>query len=445
VPKAYHEIRDPIHNFIRVDRDERTVIDSRPVQRLRHIHQLAMTFLVYPGTTHRRFEHSLGVMDLAGRVFDVITHPSNKHFKFETLDPALFLPDHPTRAYWRRVVRLAALCHDLGHLPFSHAAEHDLLPERWNHERLSVELIKSDEMERIWKSMTPPVNSDHIARLAVGPKEIKEPFTEIESLLSEIIAGDSFGVDRIDYLLRDSHHAGVAYGKFDHFRLIDTLRIIESEDTDHEPYFSIQLGVEEGGLHSAIALLLARYFMFSQVYLHRIRRAYDVHLKDFLRAWLPGGMFATDLEAHLALTDNEVFAAMSEAARDKDRPGSEAAARIMRRNHFRVLWELDNTDLERNPKAGELIAEAAKIEFGDQAVRYDFYGGKDALIDFPVLQADGRVMSARSRPHMLDQVPRGGVGYVFIDGTHLGQARRWLRTKRDSILSQQPDDNSDGG
>lgn len=73
--KLVHEFRDPVHSFIHVDGDERRVIDSAPVQRLRHIHQLAMTHLVYPGATHRRFEHSLGVMELAGQVFDVVTDP----------------------------------------------------------------------------------------------------------------------------------------------------------------------------------------------------------------------------------------------------------------------------------------------------------------------------------------------------------------------------------
>ena len=65
--KQYHEIRDPIHVFVRLDSDERRVLDSGPVQRLRHIHQLAMSYLVYPGATHKRFEHSLGVMELAGK------------------------------------------------------------------------------------------------------------------------------------------------------------------------------------------------------------------------------------------------------------------------------------------------------------------------------------------------------------------------------------------
>lgn len=75
--KITHEIRDPIHVFIKLDTAERKVLDSRPLQRLRYIHQLAMTYLIYPGATHKRFEHSLGVMELASRVFDMITDPHN--------------------------------------------------------------------------------------------------------------------------------------------------------------------------------------------------------------------------------------------------------------------------------------------------------------------------------------------------------------------------------
>src|SRR5436189_5461110 len=123
--KHLHEIRDPIHNFIRVETPERKVLDSRPFQRLRHIHQLAMTYLVYPGATHRRFEHSLGVMELAGRVFDIVTDPSHIHSQARGVFPDL---SGAQREYWRRALRMAALCHDLGHLPFSHAAEHELLP-----------------------------------------------------------------------------------------------------------------------------------------------------------------------------------------------------------------------------------------------------------------------------------------------------------------------------
>ncbi|MCH8109690.1 MAG: HD domain-containing protein, partial [Chloroflexi bacterium] len=139
--KYMHEIRDPIHVFIRLDTDERKVLDSAPFQRLRHIHQLALSYLVYPGATHKRFEHSLGTMELASRVFDVITQPPI-HERIQSLIPEILRPD--VRSYWRRVLRMAALCHDIGHLPFSHAAEKELHPEGWNHERLTVEIIRSD-------------------------------------------------------------------------------------------------------------------------------------------------------------------------------------------------------------------------------------------------------------------------------------------------------------
>jgi HD superfamily phosphohydrolase len=124
------------------------------------------------------------------------------------------MPGDHQLGYWRRVVRLAALCHDVGHLPFSHAAEHDLLPQGWNHERLTFDLINSKEMRDIFQNSVPPVNPDHVAKIAIGPKKLSEFASDItfsvwETLLSEIIVGDAFGVDRIDYLLRDAYHAGV--------------------------------------------------------------------------------------------------------------------------------------------------------------------------------------------------------------------------------------------
>ena len=100
-----YEIRDPVHSFIGVDSDERRVIDSRPVQRLRYIRQLATSHLVYPGATHTRFEHSLGTMELAGRIYDAVTDPSQANgYLYQALPR---LQDENYRIYWRRVVRMA--------------------------------------------------------------------------------------------------------------------------------------------------------------------------------------------------------------------------------------------------------------------------------------------------------------------------------------------------
>src|SRR5438309_5149811 len=120
------EIRDPVHVFVRFGPDEEKIIGSRPFQRLRYIHRLALTYLVYPGATHKRFEHCLGVMEVASRIYDVVTDDRNvmADAEIRSIIPKIGAFDWN---YWRRVLRMAALCHDLGHLPFSHAAE-DLLP-----------------------------------------------------------------------------------------------------------------------------------------------------------------------------------------------------------------------------------------------------------------------------------------------------------------------------
>jgi HD superfamily phosphohydrolase len=313
VAKHQHEIRDPIHNFVRVTADEVAAINSRPFQRLRHIHQLALTYLVYPGATHRRFEHSLGVMELAGRVFDIITHERNRH-----PDVDLF-PDTETLTAWRKVVRLAALFHDLGHLPFSHAAEEQLLPDGKHHEWLTVEVLRSDEMRQVFKDMMPSPDPDLVAKIAIGPEKWGKwfgkatDFKEWDLLMTEIVTGDAFGVDRIDYLLRDSHHAGVAYGRFDHYRLIDTLRILR-----HPTLERPMIGIERGGMHAAEALQLARQFMFLQLYYHHVRISYDLHLSEFMVQWLKA--YPTDVEGHLRMTDNEVLTAMATASADNAAP-----------------------------------------------------------------------------------------------------------------------------
>ena len=452
--KYLHEIRDPIHVFIRVDSGERLVLNSRPVQRLRHIHQLALTSLVYPAATHRRFEHSLGVMELAGRVFDVVTNPDNIHN--ESVRNIVPPVGSHERAYWRRVLRMAALCHDIGHLPFSHAAELELLPDGWDHERLTVDLIRGPEMVPLWAQLK--IQSEDVAKLADGPKKYRDaPFSDLDVILSEIIVGNAFGVDRIDYLLRDSYHAGVAYGKFDHFRLIDTIRILPSivQDDGHaeplsetatdpknatsEPSPVIEgpptLGIDEGGLHSAEALLLARYFMYTQLYFHHTRRIYDIHLKEFLKAWLPGGRFSTSLEDHLNLTDNEVTAAFLAAARDPHSPGHDPARRIVQREHYKRLYQRNPDDVAINPEAAKAIYKAAGSRFNETNVQYDRYKEKGRSLDFPVRNHDGRIVSCLSLSETLNKVPVVAVDYVFIRPDLLDDADRWLKQSRMAIIA----------
>ena len=255
--KVFHEIRDPVPDFITVDTPERTILDSPPVQRLRHIHQLALEYLVYPGASHKRFEHALGVMELAGRVYDVITR--NDLVTDSVRNSLPELSNESQRGYWRRVLRMAALCHDIGHLPFSHAAEEELLPENTTHEHITAALIQSEDMKQIWQSVIPPLTVDHILNFQSGKDTCRMSLSLLgKNCYLRSLSEMRFGVDRMDYLLRDSLHVGVQYGRFDHSRLIDSLRILPttdySEDSDSIP--PVTLGLELGGIQSAEALLL---------------------------------------------------------------------------------------------------------------------------------------------------------------------------------------------
>jgi hypothetical protein len=436
----YFEIRDPTHDFVHLDDVERRILDSNPFQRLRHIHQLALSSLVYPGATHRRFEHSIGVMEIAGRIYDTVTRPDkvSDDVRGDVVPERGSLDDTVSRS----LLRLAALCHDMGHLPFSHAAEDELLPEGYDHERMTYEIVRSDEMRALWQGMSHRPDPDDIVKIALGPRKTEKlglglTFSPWEGILAEMLAGDSFGADRIDYLLRDSLHTGVAYGRFDHHRLIQTLRVLPaataerdrpSGDDKGEP----ELGIERGGIEAAEGLWLARYFMFSQVYFHPARLIYDEHLKDFLTAWLENGCFPTDVEAHLALTDAEVSAAMRTAAADPGAPGHDPARRILQRDHFRVVYQ-------RRPEDGSFevaaIHQAAQEHFGADNVRHRG-SPKRGDADFPVLDRDGESVPAVSLSPVLADLPVSRNEYLFAPVELRGEVERWIDSEHDRIIEQ---------
>ena len=440
--KEFHEIRDPIHVFVRLDSAERQVLDSLPLQRLRYIHQLALTHFVYPSATHKRFEHSIGVMELAGKVFDTITN--SKNLTDQVRNHFTPLNNSDQLKYWRRVLRMAALCHDIGHLPFSHAAESELLPESWSHERLTRELINSDEMRAIWNSIIPPLAPEHIVKLAIGPKHADDlEFSAWEMVLSEVIVGDAFGVDRIDYLLRDSYHTGVAYGRFDYHRLVDTLRILPIPQSDQRNN-DLQvnsgsiptLGVQEGGLQSAEALLLARYFMYIQVYFHPIRRIYDIHLMDFLRDFLENGKFSTNISRHLQLTDDSILTELFGASLDKKHPRNVLARRIIRRGHFKCIYSRNASDTRVHLEAGRVVFEALCERFGAELFRRDWYRQRSGAPHFPVAMRDGRIESSVAISAILESLPLISVDFVFAAREVYNEAVGWIAHNLVDILKE---------
>jgi HD superfamily phosphohydrolase len=298
-----------------------------------------------------------------------------------------------------------------------------------------------------------------VVKLALGPKEAPDlTFSTWETILAEIIVGDAFGADRMDYLLRDSHHAGVAYGRFDHFRLIDTLRILPPPptgsgktspqtgatagasgsaalDASREP----ALGILDGGLHSAEALMLARYFMFTQLYFHPVRRIYDIHLKDFLMQTLPGGKYPSAVNEHLEISDNEVTASILKASRDLASAGHDPARRIAKPEHFKLFYSRHPDDLKLNLEPGKAIYQAAKEEFGEENVRWDCLEGKSRVADFPVMPKDGPISSALDLSEPLLHLPAASFDYVFVNPSLRGKARAWLDAKRSDILKPKED------
>lgn len=435
------EIRDPVHGFISLDETERRVLDSRPMQRLKHIHQLAMTYQVYPGATHKRFEHSLGVMELAGKAFDALTNPTNLGSDVRDTFPEFFKSKagQSKLGYWRRVTRLAALCHDIGHLPFSHAAEHDLLPDGKSHETISGELIMcNEELQRIWRESVGPINDEHVMKLALGAEKARQfgvNITNWETLLSAIIADDSLGVDRMDYLIRDSHHLGVAYGMFDVDRLIQSLRILRSVA---QPRFgatpAFALGIDHGGLHAAEGLLLARYFMFMQVYYHHARLAYDLHLKAFMRQWVPQALGAIDANTILLATDNDVLAAIASAARSENSQTRIHAERIHARRHYKRLRVAQPSELTKlGSDRFKEIGRICETKFPDDietVTRQVSPPGRHV----PVRLWSGEIHRMSAISSVANRtIPEDGhhiaLGYIFVSPEKLNEAREWLKQR----------------
>ena len=243
--KQTYRIRDPIHGLIEFSERERRLIDTPVFQRLRRIRQLAMAFLVYPGAVHTRFDHSIGVMHIAGRICT----------RLQELNPARICDEDIDR------VRLAALLHDVGHGPFSHVSEHFLKKHapvdadtgqilEKIHEKITVDIIQTDP--KISEILDRDL--DFVVEIIEGSKKIRDWHRDIVS--SELDA------DKMDYLLRDSYFAGVKYGQYDLEKLIESCLIVDRRETP--------LAISSKGIYALEQLLLARYHMTQQVYWHRV-------------------------------------------------------------------------------------------------------------------------------------------------------------------------------
>ncbi len=189
------------------------------------------------------------------------------------------------------------------------------------------------------------------------------------------------------------------------------------------------------GLHPAEALLLARYFMYTQVYFHQVRRIYDIHLCDFLVEWLPNGKFPTDIYELQNISDNNVLVEVWQAATHKDHELHEMACRLVKRKHYRRLYERNPEDLSINPHIGKVVFDQVKEVFGSENVRRDNYTQKGSTVDFPVLCNNGRIISSFLLSETLQRLPVASLDYIFIRSDLLKEGQIWLEKNIQKMLS----------
>jgi uncharacterized protein len=298
-------LRDPIHGFVRTDPLEAALIATPPVQRLRSIHQLGLAHLVFPGAEHSRFGHALGAMALAGRVYDQLAAKGKG-----------ILPADPA-SLERRAVRAAALLHDVGHAPYSHSAE-ELFEGGIDHEEMTRHLLALPEVEAAFERWGGGLEPSRVVRLLAGGEGPEE------RLLAQIISGE-LDADKMDYLLRDSLFCGVRYGNYDLERLLDT--ILPLADPEGGGW---GLGVEEGGVHALEALVMARYYMFTQVYFNVTCKALELHLSEWLSE--QGHRWPSDPRGFLEEDDLTVLSAMR-------RSPSVHARAVVARDHYPLAFQ----------------------------------------------------------------------------------------------------------
>lgn len=238
--RYWGEIKDPVYGYVYVTEAEKEIIDSYPVQRLHRLRQLAGAEFVYPGANHTRFEHSIGVMYLAGCLSE---NPNLSQYLSE--DEI-------------QTIRIAALLHDVGHGPFSHVFEHLLVKFlNKNHEDMTTWIIQKSELSDIINGLGYDPNV--IGKLAVG--SLHKPG---KAFIDQIIQS-SVDVDKLDFVVRDTYHTGAEYGYVDVFRLIHMLDVLDEN-----------LAVDLGALSALESFMLARLESFKSIYFHRVGRAAQI-------------------------------------------------------------------------------------------------------------------------------------------------------------------------
>ncbi len=309
-------VRDTLWGSIAVDGTAARLLDTPAVQRLRYVRQLGLAHLVYPGATHSRFEHALGAYHLARRALANLR---------EAGALAAVAADEPA------VVSAAALLHDVGHYPFSHALEEIGAP---HHEQLAEALVTDGPVAQILRAEIGADAPQRVLDLICGRSA---------SPLQGLISG-SFDLDKIDYLQRDARMCGVPYGEIDEDRLIQSMLVLRDPATG-----VASLGIREKGLSAVETLLFAKYQMYRNVYWHHACRSATAMYKRIVELAVERG--AVTMAALGGYTDEGLLHAVE--SRDASDP---MLAALRERRLFKRAYEAPAAALD-GPERLEWIAD----------------------------------------------------------------------------------------
>ena len=383
-------LRDPLWNNIRVDGPYLALLDAPAFQRLRYVRQLGLAHLVYPGATHSRFEHALGAYHLAQQTVRVLLEAG---------------AGEGLSAEEPQVVVAAALLHDIGHYPFSHALEEIGVP---HHEVVAGALLREGAIGEVLRREFAPDAPERVLALVRG---------ESASPLQGLISG-SIDLDKIDYLKRDAMMCGVAYGEIDVDRLRHALVLVTDPAVGRR-----SIGLREKGLSALESLLFAKYQMYRNVYWHHAVRSATAMYKRLVEDALADGALAvTELAG---FTDEGILHALE---RNGTRPLLDAirTRRLYKRALEIPAHSLTAHDLEwlsddrvRTRRAEDALARRAGLKSGELLLDYP---RKERMLglDLPLLAGDGSVR------RLTDDGIAGTMNLPIL-GEQLYQSARWLR------------------
>lgn len=270
--------RDQIHGDVEFSDAEMKLINSRSFERLRYIKQLGFAEFEFPGATHTRYQHSLGVCKCVTDMYNAVIKNCPEFYREGDLE----------------LLRFMALVHDMGHSPFSHASEElsyisheERLTDILEYEKKNIILAHNYDIES-WDLINQVYNGEGLTYMS------DTHLIALHSFMDGFI-----DADKMDYLERDAINCGVSYGRFDRDALVNNLTMIKG---DNDIY---NIALKQNGVQALESFILARYYMFSQVYMHPEERVLRFQYCDAMKDLLPNGVYPDDVRKFLALDDTK--------------------------------------------------------------------------------------------------------------------------------------------